>query len=38
MTIATEAILFKYSQMDCLSNWESLELDIDLNQKIQTLF
>ena len=36
--MATEAILFKNSQMDCLSNWEYLELDIDFNQKIQTLF
>ena len=36
--MATEAILFKYSQMDHLSNWESLELDINFNQKIQSLF
>ena len=36
--MATEAILCKYSQMDRLSNWESLELDIDFNQKIQNLF
>ena len=36
--MGTEEILFKYSQMDCLSNWESLEFDINLNQKIQTLF
>ena len=36
--MATEEILFKYSQMDCLTNWESLELDINFNQKIQSLF
>ena len=36
--MATEAILYKYSKMDCLSNWESLELDINFNKKIQSLF
>ena len=36
--MATEAILYKYSQIDRLTNWESLELDIYINQKIQTLF
>ena len=36
--MAIEAILYKYSQMDHLTNWEYLELDINFNQKIQTLF
>ena len=36
--MATEAILDKYSQMERRTNWESLELDINFNQKIQTLF
>ena len=36
--MATEAILYKYSQMDRQTDWESLELDINFNQKIQTLF
>ena len=36
--MATEAILYKYSQMDRLTYWEYLELDIYFNQKIQTLF
>ena len=34
--MATEAISHKYSQMDRLTNWESLELDINFNQKIVT--
>ena len=36
--MATEANLFKYSQMDCLTYLESLEFDINFNKKIQTLF